>query len=120
VGDKTAKKFLREVCHFKLFKIFKKKWQKRANLQVNSRGILFFEGAVMKNIISAVGFFLEGAARIFDFAGVMNEENLHETQDAAAINKDWRAVGGDYNNSNKIISEELNGLKKKRNGKSKR
>jgi hypothetical protein len=78
------------------------------------------EGVVMKNIISAVGFFLEGAARIFDFAGALNDESLHETQDAAAINKDWKAVGADYKNCKKIMREEIYGFKKKRNGKSKR
>jgi hypothetical protein len=120
VGEKTAKNFPPGVCHFKLFKIYKEKWQKKANLQVNSRGLLFYEGVIMKNIINSIGFFLEGAARIFDFAGVMNEENLHETQDAAAIHNDWKAVGADYKNCKKTMREEIYGLKKKRNGKSKR
>ena len=71
----------------------------------------------MKNIIMALGLFLEGAARIFDFAGALSEENLHETNDGAAINKDWKAVGSDCNYSNKILSEEVYGFQKKRNGK---
>ena len=56
----------------------------------------------MKNIIIALGFFLEGAARIFDFAGALNEEGLHETQDDAAIHKDWERVGKDYGQSGKF------------------
>jgi hypothetical protein len=74
----------------------------------------------MKNIINAVGLFLEGAARIFDFAGALNEEGLHETQDAAAILNDWKAVGGDYKKCKKTMREEIYGFKKKGNGKSKR
>ena len=70
----------------------------------------------MKNIIIALGFFLEGAARIFDFAGALNKEDLHEKEDATAIKKDWKAVGGDYNNCKKIMSEELNGFKEKKSG----
>ena len=70
----------------------------------------------MKDIISAVGFFLEGAARIFDFAGALNEEGLHEAQDAAAIINDWAAVGRDYKKCKKTMSEEIYGFKKKRNG----
>lgn len=73
----------------------------------------------MKNIIYALGFFLEGAARIFDFAGALNEENLHEPHDVIAIHKDWKAVSSDYSNSKKIMSEEINGFKKKKNGKNK-
>jgi len=104
------------VCHFELLEFFERKWQKKANRKLNSREILFFEGAVMKDIISAVGFFLEGAARIFDFAGALNEEGLHETQDAAAIINDWAAVGRDYKKCKKTMSEEIYGFKKKRNG----
>ena len=74
----------------------------------------------MKNIMSTLDFLLEGAARIFDFAGALNEEGLHETQDADAIHKDWNAVGGDYKNCKKTMREEIYGFKKKRNGKSKR
>jgi hypothetical protein len=74
------------------------------------------EGAVMKNIMSTLDFLLEGAARIFDFAGALNEEGLHETQDAAAIHKDWKAVRGDYKNCKKTMREEIYGFKKKRNG----
>jgi hypothetical protein len=74
----------------------------------------------MKSILIAVGFFLEGAARIFDFAGALNEEGLHETRDAAAINNDWATVGGDYKECKKTMREEIYGFKKKRNGKNKR
>jgi hypothetical protein len=94
------------------------KWQKKAKATVNSRGLLFFEGAVMKNIIMAIGIFLEGAARLFDFAGSLNEEGLHETHDAAAINKDWAAVGGDYKKCRKTMREEINGFKKKKRSES--
>jgi hypothetical protein len=40
--EKMAKKLFYRVCHFDLFKIFNKKWQKKAKPTVNSRGILFF------------------------------------------------------------------------------
>ena len=92
----------------------------------------------MKNIMNTLYFLLEGAARIFDFAGALNEEGLHETQDAAAIHKDWVTVGRDYGDSsnyfrfppmvtaslkryfqsekNKNCSELKNRFKKKRNG----
>jgi len=39
--DKMAKKLLYGVCHFEVFRIFNKKWQKIAKPTVNSRGILF-------------------------------------------------------------------------------
>ena len=71
----------------------------------------------MKSIIEGLGFFLEGAARIFDFAGVMSDENLHETRNGAAINKDWKAVSSDFKISNKEMSEDIYGFKKKRNRK---
>jgi hypothetical protein len=74
----------------------------------------------MKNIMGTVGWLLEGAARIFDFAGALNEEGLHETHDTAAILNDWKAVGADYKNCKKTMREEIYGFKKKRNGKSKR
>ena len=73
----------------------------------------------MKNIIESFGFFLEGAARIFDFAGVMSEGNLHETHDGAAINKDWKAVSSDFRIPKNKMSEENNGIEKKRNRKNK-
>jgi len=70
----------------------------------------------MKNIMSTVGCLLEGAARIFDFAGALNEENLYEPRDAAAIHNDWKAVGTDFNSCKKRMSEEINGFKKKKSG----
>ena len=70
----------------------------------------------MQNIMSTVGCLLEGAASIFDSAGALNEEGLHETHDAAAINNDWKAVGSDYNYCKKKMREETNGFKKKKNG----
>ena len=70
----------------------------------------------MRNVIIALGFLLEGAARIFDFAGALSEEGLYETHDAAAINKDWKAVRGDYKNCKKTMREENYGFKKKKNG----
>jgi hypothetical protein len=71
----------------------------------------------MKSIIEGLSFFLEGAARIFDFAGLMSDETLHETRDGAAINKDWKVVSSDFKISNKNMREGIYGFKKKRNRK---
>ncbi|MDR3611681.1 MAG: hypothetical protein P4L27_14015 [Ignavibacteriaceae bacterium] len=71
----------------------------------------------MKNIIESIGYFIEGAARIFDFAGVMSEDNLHETHDGTAINKDWKAVRSDFRISKNNMSEGINDFKKKTNKK---
>jgi len=67
----------------------------------------------MKNFIDSLGFILEGAARLFDFAGVLSEDDLHERHDGNAINKDWKAVGADFHYSTIKASEEMNGCKKK-------
>jgi hypothetical protein len=70
----------------------------------------------MKNIIESLGCFLEGAARIFDFAGIMSEDNLHETSDGAAINKDWKAVRRDFRIPINNLSEGKYGIEKKKTG----
>jgi hypothetical protein len=44
---KTAKKSSDIVCHFKLFRFLREKWQKKAKPTVNSRGILFFKEFAM-------------------------------------------------------------------------
>jgi hypothetical protein len=68
----------------------------------------FFNAA--KSIISP---FMEGIARNFDFAGSIGNFPRPNLKDADALISDWRMVGSDYNNSLKIINEELNGSKKK-------
>jgi hypothetical protein len=62
-----------------------------------------------KSIISP---FLEGIARNFDFAGSIANFPAPSPSDNDAIINDWRMVGSDYNNSLKIINEELNGTQK--------
>jgi hypothetical protein len=63
-----------------------------------------------KSVISP---FLEGIARNFDFAGSIADFPAPSLKDNDALISDWRMVGSDYNNSIKIINEELNGTKKK-------
>lgn len=62
-----------------------------------------------KSIISP---FLEGIARNFDFAGSIVDFPGPPSKDNDALIGDWQLVGSDYNNSIKIINEELNGGKK--------
>jgi hypothetical protein len=57
--------------------------------------------------------FLEGIARNFDFAGSIVDFPAPSLKDNDALIRDWRMVGSDYNNSLKIINEELNGTNKK-------
>jgi hypothetical protein len=108
-----------EVVILNFLNFWRANGKKQRNRQYIVGGYFFFEGAVMKNIIMALGLFLEGAARIFDFAGALNEEGLHETQDAAAINKDWKAVRGDYKICRKTMREEFYGFKKEKSRKNK-
>jgi hypothetical protein len=56
---------------------------------------------------------LEGIARNFDFAGSIVDFPAPSLKDNDALISDWRMVGSDYNNSLKIINEELNGTTKK-------
>jgi hypothetical protein len=63
-----------------------------------------------KSVISP---FLEGIARNFDFAGSIVDFPAPSLKDNDALISDWRMVGSDYNNSLKIINEELNGTTKK-------
>jgi hypothetical protein len=68
----------------------------------------FFNAA--KSIISP---FMDGIARNFDFAGSIVDFPAPSLKDNDALISDWRMVGSDYNNSLKIINEELNGTNKK-------
>jgi hypothetical protein len=56
--------------------------------------------------------FLEGIAKCFDFAGFFNDIKLPVNQKGNPIAQDWQAVCSDYNNSIKIINEELYADKK--------
>ena len=56
--------------------------------------------------------FLEGIAGCFDLAGAFDDFNFPAPQDNNPILNDWQAVHLDYNNSIKIIDEELNADKK--------
>jgi len=56
--------------------------------------------------------FLEGIARCFDFAGLFNDCSLSPAQNIDPIAQDWQIVCSDYDNSIKIINEELHGDKK--------
>ena len=56
--------------------------------------------------------FMEGIARNFDFAGSIVDFPGPPIKDNDALIGDWQKVGSDYNNSIKIINEELNGGKK--------
>lgn len=50
---------------------------------------------------------VDGAARIFDFAGSMQIYNSHKTEaeaDACEIYHDWRTVGSDILNAAEIYS----------------
>ena len=59
--------------------------------------------------------FLEGIAKCFDLAGFFDDFILPAPQDGNPVMKDWQAVCSDYNNSIKIINEELNAEKKSKN-----
>jgi hypothetical protein len=56
--------------------------------------------------------FLEGIAKCFDFAGFFNDCTLPPAQNTDPIAQDWLVICSDYNNSFKIINEELHGDKK--------
>ena len=56
--------------------------------------------------------FLEGIAKCFDLAGFFEDISLPPLQDGNPILNDWQDVGLDYNNSIKIINEELYAAKK--------
>ena len=68
---------------------------------------------VIKAAKSVISPFLEGIARNFDFAGSIVDFPPPSLKDNEALISDWRMVGSDYNNSLKIINEELNGTEKK-------
>jgi hypothetical protein len=63
-------------------------------------------------IKSAVSPFLEGIARNFDFACSMDVFPLPPPQDNDPNLYDWQMVSSDYDQSIKIIDEELNDIKK--------
>ena len=56
--------------------------------------------------------FLEGIAKCFDFAGFFADISFPALWNSNPLNNDWQAVGLDYNNSIKIINEELYAAKK--------
>jgi hypothetical protein len=60
--------------------------------------------------------FLEGIAGCFDFAGFFIDSPLPMPLDNDPIAQDWQAVCSDYDNSFKIINEELNADKKIKTG----
>lgn len=66
----------------------------------------------MKNLFSALSHFFRGIGTIFDFAGFLQEDNLHEKHDASAIRKDWRALRADYSVSLKNIPGRTNVIQK--------
>lgn len=66
----------------------------------------------MKNLFSALSLFIRGLGSIFDFAGFLQEDNLHEKHDASAIRKDWRALRSDYSDSIKNIPRRSNAITK--------
>ena len=68
----------------------------------------------MKNLIAAFSFLASGIGSLFDFAGFLQEDNLHEKHDASAFRKDWGALKSDYTNSMKHIIRRKNGIKNKK------
>jgi hypothetical protein len=56
--------------------------------------------------------FLEGIAKCFDLAGFFDDFILPAPQEGNPIAQDWQTVCSDYNNSIKIINEELYADKK--------
>ena len=68
---------------------------------------------VFKAAKSVISPFLEGIAKNFDFAGSIVDFPAHSLKDNDALIGDWQKVRSDYNNSIKIINEELNGTEKK-------
>ena len=66
----------------------------------------------MKNIFAALSLLVQGISAIFDFAGFLQDDNLHEKHDASAIRKDWCTLRTDYSDSIKNISGRSNDIKK--------
>ena len=66
----------------------------------------------MKRFFIALSHLAKGIGMIFDFAGYLQEDNLHEKHDASAIKKDWNSLRMDYSNSAKTIPGRLNGFTK--------
>ena len=66
----------------------------------------------MKRFFTALSHLAKGISVIFDFAGFLQDDNLHEKHDASAIRKDWRSLHSDYSDSAKNIPGRLNGLTK--------
>jgi hypothetical protein len=78
-------------------------------------GHFFLRSCVMKlfrSAKSAISPFMEGIARNFDFAASIVDFPSPSPKDAEALTGDWQKVCSDYNNSIKIINEELNGTQK--------
>ena len=66
----------------------------------------------MKNVFAALSLLVQGIGAIFDFAGFLQEDNLHEKHDASAIRKDWHKLKSDYSDLFKQISGGPNGSPK--------
>jgi hypothetical protein len=56
--------------------------------------------------------FLEGIAKCFDLAGFLDDFSIPPSQEGNPLVNDWQAVCSDYDNSIKIINEELYADKK--------
>jgi len=63
----------------------------------------------MKIFFAALSLLAQGFGAIFDFAGFLQDDNLHEKHDASAIRNDWHKLKSDYSNSIKKISGSING-----------
>jgi hypothetical protein len=62
--------------------------------------------------IKIISPFVEGILGCFDPFGFLNDFTLPLSQNGNSILDDWSAIHQDYNNSIKIINEELNAEKK--------
>ena len=62
--------------------------------------------------IKIISPFLQGIAGCFDIAAAFDDCSLPDSNFDNPILNDWQAVHFDYNNSIKIIDEELNADKK--------
>jgi hypothetical protein len=56
--------------------------------------------------------FLQGIAGCFDVAGFFENISHPAPENGNPLARDWQAVSSDYNNSMKIINEELYAAKK--------
>ena len=56
--------------------------------------------------------FVQGLAGCFDIAGFFDDITLSIAENDNPLIKDWQAISSDYNNSIKLINEELHGIRK--------